>query len=209
MKVIAIVAQKGGAKKSTLVMNLAVAGMDDDKETMAIDLDPQASTAKWGIIRKKLHQEAAPVVLSAHASMLPEYLEKASANGADLVFIDTGATSNNAALTAARSADLVVIPTSTGILDLQIVSESVDVARLANKPAVIVITDVPEQGHTAEDVRAALKTLGTEISPYVTTHRATYPNSQKRGLAVQEYKPNSIAAREIRQLYNWILTKVG
>ncbi len=77
MKVIAIVAQKGGAKKSTLVMNLAVEGILNDKETMAIDLDPQASTAKWGIIRKKLQTEAAPVVISAQASMLSEYLEKA------------------------------------------------------------------------------------------------------------------------------------
>jgi chromosome partitioning protein len=206
MKVIPLIAQKGGANKTTLAINLCVAALQDDKEAMIIDLDPQASAAKWRDLRKN---ERTPVVISAQASRLQENLERARAASADLVFIDTAPHSDNTALIAARSADLILIPTKTGILDLQTVADSLDIAKLANKPTAIILTAVQARGTSAEEARQALERLGVEISPYPTGYRVAYINAPSRGLAVQEYEPHGKAAEEITALYQWVLNKVS
>ncbi|NOY71637.1 MAG: ParA family protein [Gammaproteobacteria bacterium] len=48
MKVVAVIAQKGGSGKTTLSLNLTIAAELDGKSTAIIDIDPQASSAKCG-----------------------------------------------------------------------------------------------------------------------------------------------------------------
>lgn len=80
MKTIAVVSQKGGAGKTTLAIHLAVVATRAGMNTVVIDLDPQASSAKWGDRR----QAELPVVLSAHASRLPQVLDSAQTTGGDV-----------------------------------------------------------------------------------------------------------------------------
>ena len=51
MQVVALVSQKGGAGKTTLAAGLAVSGERAGLSTVLVDLDPQASAAKWGDLR--------------------------------------------------------------------------------------------------------------------------------------------------------------
>jgi len=44
MKIISIISQKGGAGKTTLALNLAIASEISGKTTAIFDLDPQASS---------------------------------------------------------------------------------------------------------------------------------------------------------------------
>lgn len=204
MKVITILAQKGGATKTTLAIHLVVAALQDNKEAMIIDLDPQASAAKW----KDLRPGDTPAVITAPASRLEQNLEIARKANADLVIVDTAPHSNNTALTAARSADLIIIPTKCGIMDLQTVPDSIDIAKLANKPAVIVLSAVPVRGTVVEQVRTALQPLGVEISPYTTAYRTAFSTAPNTGLTAQEYEPQGKAAEEIRLLYQWIMSRL-
>ena len=48
MKTLAILSQKGGTGKTNTAVNLAVASQLAGHPTALIDLDPQASAAKWG-----------------------------------------------------------------------------------------------------------------------------------------------------------------
>ena len=48
MKTLAILSQKGGTGKTNTAVNLAVASHLAGHRTAVIDLDPQASAAKWG-----------------------------------------------------------------------------------------------------------------------------------------------------------------
>ena len=48
MKVLSIVSQKGGTGKTTLATHLSVEAERNGRTTALIDLDPQASAAKWG-----------------------------------------------------------------------------------------------------------------------------------------------------------------
>src|ERR1700690_408678 len=116
MKTVAVISQKGGAGKTTLAVNLAVAAELSNVATVLIDLDPQASAKTWHDIRAR---KDAPFVVSAQASRLEEVLEVSRTNGAEFVIIDTAPHSEAAALAAARAADLVLIPCRPSILDLK------------------------------------------------------------------------------------------
>lgn len=92
MKTIAVISQKGGAGKTTIALNLAVAAVRSGHQCAVIDIDPQASAKCWHDLRR----DDAPVVVSAQAARLPEILQTAKQNGADLVIIDTAPHSESA-----------------------------------------------------------------------------------------------------------------
>ena len=48
MKIIAIISEKGGAGKTTLAVNLAVAAEAHGLATAIFDLDPRANSTVWG-----------------------------------------------------------------------------------------------------------------------------------------------------------------
>lgn len=205
MKIISIIAQKGGATKTTLAIHLAVEAVRAGKEAIIFDLDPQASSAKW----KDLRTSETPVVVAIPASRLEQSLKQAQEAGAELVIIDTAPHSDNTAMNACRVSDLILIPTKTGILDLQTVPDSLSIAQLAKKPACIILSAISPRGTTAIEARKALEPLGVEVSPYTTVHRAVYSHSLNTGQTATEAEPKGKASQEIKELYNWIMSKLA
>ncbi len=204
MKVIAIISQKGGAGKTTLALHLGVAAEQDNKSTAIIDLDPQASATGWGDSR----EAEAPAVVSAQASRLTKVLDAARAGGADYVIIDTAPHSESAALAAARAADFILIPCRPAILDLRAISDSIDLAKLAEKPSAVVLNAVPPRGSLAQDAEEAVTGYGVPIVPIHIGQRAAFQHALTVGQTAQEYEPNGKAAEEITQLYRWINERV-
>lgn len=204
MKIISILSQKGGATKTSLAIHLTVAAIYNGKEAMIIDLDPQATASHW----KNLRDKDTPVVVSTPVSTLTHNINRARNAGADLVIIDTAPHSDSIAAAAARSADLILIPTRCSIFDLQTVPNTVDIAKFAGKPTTIILTAVPVRGMTAEQAKEALAPLGVEICPYTTGDRAAYRNAPTFGLVVQEYEPKGKAAEEINAIYRWVNNKL-
>ena len=205
MKIVAVISQKGGAGKTTLAVNLAVAAELENAATVLIDLDPQASAKTWHDIRER---KDAPFVVSSQASRLEEVLEISRSNGAELVVIDTAPHSESTALAAARAADLVLIPCRPAILDLKAIGISADLAALAKKPAAVVLNAVPHQGRLAEEAEEAVRSYNLAIAPMKLTQRAAYVHSLTAGQAVQEFEPEGKAAAEISELYKWTCTRV-
>src|SRR4051812_382060 len=109
MKTVSVISQKGGAGKTTLAVHLATAAQRAGRTAAVVDLDPQATARRWGDKRG-----VAPEVVSDHAVRLPALLDAARANGADMVFVDTAPNADQAALGAARAADLAWIIHGTG-----------------------------------------------------------------------------------------------
>ena len=130
MKTVAILAQKGGVGKTTLAVHLAVAS-SRRRNTAIIDLDPQASAARWADRRSA----ETPVVLSAHASRLPQEKERVRAADGELLVVDTAPHSSSAALAAAKAADLILIPCRPAILDLEAVASTLSLVWTIGAPS--------------------------------------------------------------------------
>jgi chromosome partitioning protein len=206
MKVVAVEAGKGGSGKTTTTLNLAVAAGIAGKTVVVIDLDPQASAAGW----KDTRPADTPVVISVPPTRLPQALQAARDGGADLVLIDTAPHSEGAALAAAKSADLILIPTRPGILDLRAISTTADVAKIAGRPVFVVLNAMPPGAtRLLEDARAAARVHGLDVAPVVIEQRAALSHSLTAGQTAQEYEPAGKAAEEISRLYEWLATQLG
>ena len=201
MDVIAIVAQKGGAGKTTLAVSLAVAAERSGSTVAIIDLDPQSSVSNWGDRR----EADSPVVVSAQPARLGYVLSAAKEQGADLLLIDTPPRAEQAAMAAARAADLILIPCRPSIYDLETVATTVELVRYAgNKPFAIVLTGVPTRGPKRKQATEVLKSADLPVCPMVFGYRAAFDHASSLGLNAQEYEPNGKAADEIKLVYKFI-----
>ena len=206
MKIVAVEASKGGSGKTTTTINLAVAAGMAGKTVVVIDLDPQASAAGW----KDSRPVETPVVVSVPSTRLPQALQAARDGGADLVLIDTAPHSEGAALAAAKAADLILIPTRPGILDLRAIGTTADVTKIAGRPVFVVLNAMPPGAtRLVEDARAAAVVHGVDVAPVVIEQRAALSHSLTAGQTAQEYEPTGKAAEEIGRLYDWLATQLG
>lgn len=201
MKTIALIAQKGGTGKTTLALSLAVAAVQDGKSVAVIDLDPQTSAANW----RDRRQTEGPALEAPALGRLAQTLAAARQAGADFIVIDTPGKSEQAAVAAARSADLVIIPARPQIYDIETLAATRELVAIAgNKPALVVLNAVPAQGKRQDEARAAIEELGLAVCPFVVTHRAAFGDAPTLGLGVTEYEPAGKAAIEIQQVYKSI-----
>src|SRR5690348_3212993 len=76
MKVVAIIAQKGGAGRTTLAVHLATAASKAGYATVIIDLDPHASAASWG---HKRRMKDGMEIIRGHTTELDGLIETARA----------------------------------------------------------------------------------------------------------------------------------
>jgi chromosome partitioning protein len=197
MYTIAIIAQKGGVGKTTLALSLAVAADQARKQSVVIDLDPQASACNWGDRRK--HET--PIIVDAQPSRLTSALAKA---GVAFAFIDTPPRSEQAALAATKAADLVFIPSRPQIYDLETIPNTIELLKLAgNKPAMVVLNAVPPRGTRHDQAREALARFSMPVCPAMLTHRAAFGDAGTVGLTALENDRNGKAAQEIRLVYKY------
>ena len=204
MKTVAILSRKGGTGKTTLAVHLSVAAERAGRTTALIDLDPQASAIGWSDRR----QGDTPVVISAHASRLPELLETAEKNGVDFAIIDTAAHAETSALTAARAATFALIPCRPASLDLLAIGATVDVVKLAKVPARVVFNGTPARGNLTDEARQAVAAYNVPCAPCSIGQRVAFVHALIDGLTVQESEPTGKASREIAALYAYLANEM-
>lgn len=181
MRTVTLLSQKGGSGKTTLSINLAIAGALHDKSVVVIDLDPQQSTARWA----RLRQRDNPVIVSGHGPNVADLVKRTKAGGADLVIIGTAPKSENAALAAAKLADVAVIPSQPSSLDLDAIADSVNIVHLAKKPAFFVLSNCRSSSTLADEAADPLSDYGLPIAPVrVATRHTLVCEGACRGLGV-------------------------
>jgi chromosome partitioning protein len=201
MDVIAVIAQKGGVGKTTLTLSLAVAAQRSGKTAAIVDLDPQATACNWGDRRGS----DTPVIVSAQPARLPQVLKAAEAAGAQFVVVDTPPRAEQAAMMAAKAANLILIPCRPAVFDLDTVSTTLELIRHAGDQAVAAILNgVPPRGSKGEQAADVIKGLQILVCPATFGHRAAFSDSGAVGQSAQEYDPNSKAADEIERVYKFV-----
>jgi chromosome partitioning protein len=201
MHVIAIIAQKGGAGKTTLTLSLATAAMQAGKTVAVIDLDPQATAATWADRRRN----EPPAVVSAQPARLPHVLKSAQEAGADMVFIDTPPRAEQAALAAAKAAHVILIPCRPAVFDLDTLAATLELVRYGgSERAVAVLNAVPPRGTKRDQARDVIKDLRLPVCPASLGHRTAFTDAGVHGLSAQEYDPSGKAAMEVKGVYEFV-----
>jgi len=209
MHVLALLARKGGAGKTTLAVHLGVQAQASGRRVLFCDLDPQRSLGGWW----RLRQAASPALVETDAARLQGVIEAARADGVDLVVIDSPPSVTFDTLRVAGLADLVVIPLRPSILDIQAVGGTVEAVRGTGTLARMVLNACPAPRGMAEaavtlDARKALAGYGVPVAEAAIADRRDFARALNGGEAVSEFAPASKAAAEIHQLWQEIEGKL-
>lgn len=212
MYVLAVLSEKGGAGKTTVVVHVAVAALLMGQEVAVLDMDPQASAADWCDQRG-----GKPEGVTVPAPRLDSTLSKLRENDVDLAIADTPREANNVSYVAAQAADVVIVPLQPSGFDYRALVRTLEICHLAKKTPFIVLNGItPGACRIERDARetvAALvekhfrKTdtrLPYEICPVVIHEWASTRDASISTITAMEAEPGSPAAAEFRQLYLWI-----
>lgn len=201
MQTIAIISQKGGTGKTTLAVSLAVAAEHARRQAVVIDLDPQATACNW----KDRREAESPITVDAQPARLMSALQKAQEGGIALVVIDTPPRSEQAALAAAKAADLILIPIRPQIYDLETLPNTLELLNIAgHTPAVVILNAISPRGDRHDQAAKAIGRFNLQVCPAMLTHRAAFGDAGALGLTALEHEPHGKAAREVLEVYNYI-----
>ena len=195
MKTIALISQKGGAGKTTLAVHLAAAAAARGR-VLLMDVDPQGSAMEWANRRG----DKAPDVMAAHPATIGKEIERAEADGYDLVILDTAPHADHVALQAARAADMVVVPCRPATFDIAAISATLDLCKLANKYSVVVLNAAPIRSKVVDEAADAVCERGGTVSPVVIRQRVAFQHCLIDGRTAAEFEPDGAAASEIAEL---------
>ena len=206
MLTIGLISQKGGVGKTTIAIHLATAFQSSGRETLVVDLDPQASAAEW----KDARESERPYVIAVPSSRLKKTLDTARENEADVVVLDTAPHSEGTALEAARASDLILVPCQPSIMDLRAMRKTADLLMHLKKPTFAILNEVAAQGTVADEAaRAITAQFGMPVCPVRLAQRVAFNRCLLTGQTAQEYEPEGKASQEIASLLQWTSETVG
>lgn len=207
-RIITIAQQKGGAGKSTLAAHLAVAWLAAGKRVALVDIDPQATLARWYETRAARDDAAAASEDLAFEAVTgwraARTIERLAAS-CDAVVVDSPPHAETDARVAIRAADLVAVPTQPSPPDVWATRPTLELAAKEKTPAVLVLNRVPARATLTETMTAELDALGVRRAGASLGNRVAFAESMALGLAAPEYKPTSRAATEARALARELL----
>jgi chromosome partitioning protein len=209
MATILVASRKGGSGKTTLAVHMAALADGPESSALLIDADPQGSAAFWYSRRKARR----PLLASAAPAGVQVILKDAAASGVATVIIDSPPHDAGGIARLMRLVDFAVIPTRPGPLDLAAVASTIDIARGAQTPFVVILNAaLPPRGELVPaivgEAREVLADLGAPTLECYIAQRADLSHSLISGSAVHEFAPDSRAAEEISAAWREILTMV-
>lgn len=212
MQVISIVQQKGGVGKTTLAINLAGELKQRGKSVAVVDADPQGSAAAWAI-PKKLGFEVKPELLSN--GTISQWLRNILKQPAEFILIDTPAGLGSVFRAAVDVADLILVPCGPSSLDINAARNTIAhvISALRNDTRsrariVLVPTRVDLRTPEGEQIVDELSALGEFVSPAF-SHDVYFVRAFTQGVCVTAAAPDSPAARETRELSDFVLQTLG
>jgi chromosome partitioning protein len=200
-RVITVAQRKGGAGKTTLAAQLAVAWSRTGARIAVLDIDPQASLAAWiGLRRARLGDAAIGFAFAALPGWRAEQWISEQARVADIVIIDSPPHVETEARIAVRAAALVLIPVQPSPLDLWATEATATMARNEHRPARAVLNRVLPRSSATGHIAGELAQLGLPVATAHMGNRIALVQAMAQGLGVLETAAASPAAAEIAAL---------
>jgi chromosome partitioning protein len=199
--IITIAQRKGGAGKTTLTAQLAVAWARCGARVAALDADPQGSLAAWVDLRRaRLGTEAIGFEFAALPGWRAERWVEDRAHRADLVVIDNPPHAETEARMAVRAAKLVLIPVQPSPLDLWATEATLRMARDEQRPSLVVFNRVAPRSGLTDEIAANLTGAGVALAATRIGNRIALARGMALGLGVVEIAHTTPAATEINAL---------
>ena len=199
--VITIAQRKGGAGKTTLAAQLAIAWARSGARVAALDTDPQGSLAAWFELRRaRLGKEAAGFEFAALPGWRATRWVEERAREADLVVIDNPANAETEARIAVRAAKLVLIPVQPSPLDLWATEATLKMAHDERRPSLVVLNRVSARCGLTNKIVSDLAGAGVPLSATRIGNRVALARAMALGLGVVEIAHTTAAAAEINAL---------
>ncbi|MBV8094579.1 MAG: ParA family protein [Acetobacteraceae bacterium] len=202
--VITVAQQKGGAGKTTLAANLAVA-LAEAQRVALLDIDPQRSLARWHALRKARPAQAARITFSEAAGWrLAGELDRLRRDH-DVVLVDSPPQIDTDAKIAVRNADLVLVPVQPSPPDIWAAEGTLTIAAKERKRATLVLNRAPAgSSRLRESVQAEIVARAMPLLKSALGDRTGYAVAFAEGLGITEALPRSAAADELRALLSEI-----
>ncbi len=176
---------------------LGMHAQERGERVVLIDSDPQGSLTTWNGLRKA----DLPTVAIAPIARLAEALKAAKGDGYAGAIVDMPGSLGPAEVRALGLASLVLVPARPSFLDLDATVASLAVIEANGRKAAIVLSQVRNHNREAATVRSALDARGLVLAPEIGL-RIAFPDAIDAGLGVTESEPTSIAADEIRAVFD-------
>jgi len=195
-QVIAIAQQKGGAGKTMLAAQLAVA-FAATRRVAAVDIDPQQSLTAWGRLRAANPKAGSAITVATLSGWrLAAELERLAA-AHDLVLIDTPPVIDSDARRAVRGAHLVLIPLNPAPPDLWAAEATLKLAAEEKRPTTLMFNRAPVGGRLRRRLEAEIAARRLTLLDAALGNRAAFATSFADGLGITEAAPHSPGAAEI------------
>jgi chromosome partitioning protein len=198
-KVITVAQRKGGAGKTMLASQLAVA-LAETHRVALLDIDPQGSLTIWAKLRAAAPKAAYEITCAATAGWrLSAELDRLKA-AHDFVLIDTPPVIDTDARRAIRASDLVLIPLNPSPPDLWAAEGTFKLAAEEKRRIALVFNRAPAGSRLRKRMEAEIAARGILLLEAALANRAGYANAFADGLGVTEAGPATQAAAELRAL---------
>ena len=189
-KIILTTHQKGGVGKSTLTFNLA-ANLKESAKVCIIDFDAQGS----------LYQVRD---LSEVPIFLEDQLKKIQNSDFDFIFIDTPPYLSNKLPELCDLADVIIIPTKAGVLDLLAIKSTIDMIEQSGneEKAVIVFNMVKPNTTLTDEIKDQLNEYNVRVSKNMMSDLVAF----SRSVLINGVDNNNKAQKQIDALTKEVLT---
>lgn len=203
MQTWAVIAQKGGAGKTTLSLHVSIALSDFEQKVELLDVDPQNSAYRWTVQRKGKSPVATPIV----AAQIFDQLDRVRNRSTDIVVVDTSPRADRESLIVASAADMIIVPVRPSPLDVPAVLDTLDLLDRAGHlhKVVLVLNAVAARTNEGDLAAQYLKKQAPELCPFFIGERAEFRHSLLEGQGVTEHNRTSPAAKEIVAVTKWLL----
>ncbi|WP_028123676.1 ParA family protein [Epilithonimonas tenax] len=189
-KIILTTHQKGGVGKSTLTFNLA-SNLRQNAKVCIVDMDMQGSLLN---IRE----------LSEVPIFSADKLKEITKSDYDFIFIDTPPYLSEKITELCDLADVIIIPTKAGVLDLLAIKSTIDTVKdsKAEKKAIIVFNMIKPNTTLTEEIKDQLKEYNVKVSKNMISDLVVF----SRSVLLNGVEENNKAQKQIDNLTKEILT---
>ncbi len=203
MKVLAIAQQKGGVGKSTLAVHLAAEAVRDGVSALVIELDKQGTASLWSSRRQDR-----PRVLKIESSQLAQQLKVHQDQDMQLVVLDMPGAHSASVTPAIKAADFVLIPARPHEIDIAASADTLAAVQRLDKTYAYCLTFTETTGGRAEAAREALEEAGHAVMAGEIGRRQVFADAVASGSTAFEIEPKGKAAREIKELWKSLKSKL-